>query len=87
MEKIAIVGLGCLLPKAHNPEEFWQNLIEEKDSTSLATVKEMAVDPQIYYDPVQGTRDKYYWMRGVYVRDFTFDPTGYRLPAEHLDAH
>ena len=38
VEKIAIIGLSCLFPDAHNPEEFWQNLTEEKDSTSSITI-------------------------------------------------
>ena len=49
MKKIAIVGLSCLLPGAKNPEEYWQNLIERKNSTSLATEEQMGVDANIFY--------------------------------------
>ena len=82
MEKIAIVGLSCLFPDAQNPEEFWQNLIAQKDSTSSATSAEMGVDPTIFYNPVKGTLDKTYSLQGGYVRNFQFDPSEYNLPTE-----
>ena len=86
MEKIAIIGLSCLFPDAETPEQYWQNLVEEKDSTSPATVEDMGVDPDIFYDPVKGRTDKSYCMQGGYIRDFEFDPNGYNIPPEFLDS-
>ncbi|MCP4537298.1 MAG: PfaB family protein [Chloroflexi bacterium] len=86
MEKIAIIGLSCLFPEAETPEQYWQNLVEKKDSTSLATIEEMGVDPDVFYDPVKGRTDKSYCMRGGYIRDFKFDPSGYNIPPEFLDS-
>ena len=34
-EPIAIVGLGCRLPGAANPEAFWQLLVEGRDAVSV----------------------------------------------------
>ncbi|MBD6614631.1 PfaB family protein [Komarekiella sp. 'clone 1'] len=82
MEKIAIIGLSCLFPDAQNPEEFWQNLIAQKDSTSSATSAEIGVDPTMFYHPVKGTPDKTYSLKGGYIRNFQFDPSEYNLPAE-----
>jgi acyl transferase domain-containing protein len=82
MEKIAIIGLSCLFPDAKTPEEFWQNLLGEKQSTSTATVEDFGVDPEIFYNSVKGTPDKTYSLKGGYIRDFEFDPSGYNLPAE-----
>ncbi len=84
MERIAVIGLSCLFPEAETPEQFWQNLVEQKDSTSRATAEEMGVDPEIFFDPAKGTADRYYCLRGGYIRDFDFDPTGYDVPAEFL---
>ncbi|MBW4499557.1 MAG: PfaB family protein [Scytonema hyalinum WJT4-NPBG1] len=86
MEKIAIVGFSCLFPDAKNPEEFWQNLIEQKDSTSSITAEEIGVDPQVFYDPAKGKPDKIYSLKGAFIRDFQFDPTGYKLPADFLQS-
>ena len=84
MEKIAIIGLSCLFPGAETPQQYWQNLIEQKDVTSLATAEEMGVDPNIFYSSHKGQTDKYYCTRGGYVRNFQFDPTGYKIAPDIL---
>ncbi len=85
MEKIAIIGLSCLFPDAETPEQYWQNLLAQKDSTSTATADQMGVDAEIFYAPSKGTQDRYYCIRGGYIRDFTFDSSGYKLPAKFID--
>ncbi len=87
MEKIAIIGLSCLFPDADNPKQFWENLITQKDSISLATAEQMGVDPEVFYDPVKGQTGKtgkYYCMKGGYIKNFQFDATGYRIAPEVL---
>jgi PfaB family protein len=87
MEKIAIIGLSCLFPDAQTPAQFWENLLVGKDSTSLATELQMGVNPDRFYDATQGKTvepGKYYCKRGGYIKDFQFDPTGYRLSPELL---
>lgn len=87
MEKIAIVGLSCLFPDAETPEQFWHNLVTEKDSVSVATEEQMGVDPELLYDPIKGRTaetGKYYCKRGGYIRNFKFDPTGYKISPELL---
>ncbi|GAA6619326.1 PfaB family protein [Scytonema sp. NUACC26] len=86
MEKIAIVGFSCLFPDAKNPEEFWQNLIQQKDSTSFVSTQELGVDPQVFYDPAKGQPDKFYSLQGGFIRNFQFDSTGYKLPGEFLQS-
>ncbi len=85
MDKIAIIGFSCLFPDAKNPEEFWHNLIQQKDSTVSASVEEMGVDPKIFYDSAKGKADKVYSLKGAFIRNFKFDATGYNLPAEFLE--
>ncbi|MBN3942171.1 PfaB family protein [Nostoc sp. NMS9] len=82
MEKIAIIALSCLFPDAKNPEEYWQNIVNQKDSTSSATVEEIGVDPTIFHNPVKGTPDKTYSLKGGYIRNFQFNPSEYYLPSE-----
>ncbi|BAY75450.1 beta-ketoacyl synthase HglC [Nostoc linckia NIES-25] len=86
MEKIAIIALSCLFPDAKNPEEFWQNIINKKESTSSATIQEFGVDPEIFHHPLKGTPDKTYSLKGGYIRNFEFDPSGYNLPPELLQS-
>ncbi|MEH2230105.1 MAG: PfaB family protein [Nostoc sp.] len=86
MEKIAIIALSCLFPDAKNPEEYWQNIVNQKDSTSSATVEEIGVDPTIFHNPVKGTPDKTYSLKGGYIRNFQFNPSEYNLPSEFVDS-
>ncbi|MBD2355308.1 polyketide synthase [Tolypothrix sp. FACHB-123] len=86
MEKIAIIGLSCLFPDAHNPEQFWNNLTEEKDATSTITVEDLGVDPTIFYDPIKGKPEKIYFLQGGFVRNFQFNPSEYNLPEELVES-
>ncbi|NMG05895.1 PfaB family protein [Brasilonema sp. UFV-L1] len=84
MEKIAIIGFSCLFPDAKNPDDFWHNLIQQKDSTSSVTAEEIGVDPQLFYDKVKGKSEKIYSLKGAFIRNFQFDANGYKLPADFL---
>ncbi|MFN7658517.1 MAG: polyketide synthase, partial [Dolichospermum sp.] len=86
MEKIAIIGLSCLFPDANNPEEFWQNLTQEKDSTSSLTVADWGIEPAIFYDNNKGTPEKFYFLKGGFIRNFEFDPSEYNLPASFVES-
>ena len=84
MAKIAIIGTSALFPGSSTPEEFWENLIQEKDLTGTASAEDFGVDPKLFFHPDKGIEDKTYSLRGGYIRDFQFDPHGYDLPADYL---
>ncbi|HEX4164567.1 MAG TPA: SDR family NAD(P)-dependent oxidoreductase [Bryobacteraceae bacterium] len=51
---IAIVGIGCRLPGANSPAEFWRNLIEGREAVAFASDEELAaagVDPALIENP------------------------------------
>lgn len=83
-EKIAIIGMGGLFPGSATLGQFWENLLQHKDLVSPTSTKEFGADPSVFYYDEKGTLDKCYALRGGYVRDFAFDPEGYRLPARLL---
>jgi PfaB family protein len=83
-EPIAITGMACLFPGASTLEDFWQNLVAGRDSTSAATAEQIGVDPALLYHPAKGQRDCYYALRGGFVRAPAFDPAGFRLPPHQL---
>jgi PfaB family protein len=67
-EKIAIIGMSCLFPGAADPDAFWQNLIEARNTTSQATADQFGVDPAIYFDPQRTHHDTTYFLRGGYIQ-------------------
>ncbi len=85
MENIAIVGVSCLMPGAETPDQFWDNLIEGRDLRSPVTAGEMGVNPDVFYSPDKGQADKFYCMKGAFVRGFDFDPGGYGIRPEYLE--
>ena len=84
MTKIAIIGTSGLFPGSSTPEEFWDNLMQGRDLTGMATDEDFGVDPELFYQPGKGVVDKCYSLRGGYIRDFRFDPNGYELAPELL---
>ena len=85
MEKLAIIGLSCLFPDAETPAAYWQNVLAQKDSRSEATADQMGVDPQTFYAPNAKSQDKYYCLKGGFIRNFNFNANGYRLPAADIE--
>ncbi len=84
MSKIAIIGTSGLFPGSSTPEEFWDNLMQEKDLTGLATAEDFGVEPEQFFENEKGIVDRCYSLRGGYIRDFKFDANGYHMPADYL---
>ncbi|GIU37412.1 eicosapentaenoate synthase subunit PfaC [Shewanella schlegeliana] len=81
--KIAIVGLATLYPDAKSPQEFWQNLLDKRDSRTTLTNEKLGANSSDYQG-VQGQSDRFYCDKGGYIENFCFDPSGYQLPSESL---
>ena len=70
-EKVAIIGMGCVFPGALDFTEYWQNIVEGKDS-----IKE--VEPEFwkleeFYDPDPSVPDKSYCKMGGQSGPVEFD--------------
>ena len=83
-QKIAIIGMSGLFPGSSTNEQFWENLMQEKDLISMANEDDFGVDPNKFYQSGKGVVDKTYSLRGGYIRDFEFDPNGYALAPDFL---
>ena len=59
--------------------------MHKKDLTGTATAEDFGVDPELFFQPDKGVEDKAYSLRGGYIREFQFDPSGYQLPADYLE--
>ncbi|MEE2750665.1 MAG: beta-ketoacyl synthase N-terminal-like domain-containing protein, partial [Myxococcota bacterium] len=83
---IAIVGLGCVLPRARSTQDFWDNVVKGVDCITEVPVERW--DSSLFYDPDRDVPDKTYANIGGFVRDFQFQPKNFRIPpkvAKHLD--
>ncbi|EDM45378.1 hypothetical protein SCB49_06212 [unidentified eubacterium SCB49] len=72
-EKIAIIGMSSLFPGSKTLQEFWNNLMDKKDLTGMATKDDFGADPELFYHKDKGTIDRCYSLRGGYIRDYTFN--------------
>ncbi|MGI2021996.1 beta-ketoacyl synthase N-terminal-like domain-containing protein [Shewanella glacialipiscicola] len=82
--KIAIVGLATLYPDADNPQTFWKNLLDKKDSRTQISREKLNANPADYQG-VQGLSDRFYCDKGGYIQHFQFDAKGYQLPESAFD--
>ncbi|WP_330148661.1 beta-ketoacyl synthase N-terminal-like domain-containing protein [Shewanella oncorhynchi] len=82
--KIAIVGLATQYPDADNPQTFWQNLLDKKDSRTKISREKLNANPADYQG-VQGQSDRFYCDKGGYIQHFEFDAKGYQLPESAFD--
>jgi len=81
--KIAIVGLASLYPDAKSSQEFWQNLLDKRDSRSTLTDAKLGASTT-EYQGVQGQSDRFYCDKGGYIQNFEFDANGYQLSKVQL---
>ena len=84
MQPVAVIGISTLFPEAATPKEFWENLLAGKDSRFEATEEQLGIEPARFFDPQKGSVDRYYCLKGGYIRDFIPDPEDFAIDPEHL---
>ncbi len=75
---IAIVGAGAIMPDARDAATFWQNLKAGKDS--ISEVPKTRWDPDVYWDPDPAAPDRSYSKIGGWVKEWDWNPVGWKLP-------
>jgi acyl transferase domain-containing protein/NAD(P)-dependent dehydrogenase (short-subunit alcohol dehydrogenase family)/acyl carrier protein len=81
---VAIVGMGCILPKAPNLRAFWANILNKVDAITEIPKERFNID--LYYDPDRKSRDKIYSRWGGFLGDVPFDPLRYGIPPNALSS-
>jgi acyl transferase domain-containing protein/NAD(P)-dependent dehydrogenase (short-subunit alcohol dehydrogenase family)/acyl carrier protein len=79
---VAIVGMGCLLPKAPNVRAFWANILNKVDAIGDIPKERFNVD--LYYDPDRKAKDKIHSRWGGFLDPVPFDPMRYGIPPAAL---
>jgi acyl transferase domain-containing protein/NAD(P)H-dependent flavin oxidoreductase YrpB (nitropropane dioxygenase family)/short-subunit dehydrogenase len=79
---VAVVGMGCLLPKAPDVLTYWNNILAKVDA--ITEVPADRWDWRLYYDAERGARDKVYSRWGGFLDEVPFDPMRYGMPPSTL---
>jgi acyl transferase domain-containing protein/acyl carrier protein len=74
----AIVGVSAILPDAPDAAAFWRNVTGGR--YSITDVGPERWDPELYYDPDPKASEKTYSKIGGWVREWEWDPFGWKLP-------
>ena len=64
MSKIAIIGISGLFPGSSTSEDFWNNLMGEKNLIGVANKGDFGRDPMSYFNENKGVPDKVYSVQG-----------------------
>ncbi|MEV5700260.1 beta-ketoacyl synthase N-terminal-like domain-containing protein [Streptomyces anthocyanicus] len=85
-EPIAIVGRGCVLPGALDPDGFWENVAAGRTSLTAAPEGRWRLPRHRVMGTVDDHLDRTWTDIGGYVEGFesVFDPEGFLLPPERI---
>ena len=81
---LAIVGIGCLFPKAGDLEAYWANLRDGVDA--ITEVPPSHWDPADYFDPDPASPDKVYAARGGFLGSVEIDPMEMGIAPRDIEA-
>src|SRR3954471_13181637 len=81
---LAIVGIGCLFPKADGPGAFWANIKRGVDC--VGAVPPTHWSPGDYFDADPKAPDRTYAARGASLDPVEFDPLAFGISPVDLEA-
>ncbi len=81
---LAIVGMGCLFPKANSADAYWANITNKVDG--ISDVPETHWRPEDYYDKNPEKRDHTYAKRGGFISKVDFNPMEYGISPRDIDS-
>ncbi len=79
---IAIIGIGVVLPKANDADEYWRNVLGKV--SVLREVPESRWDWKLYFDENPKQKDKVYSKWGGFLDEISFDPTRFGIPPKSM---
>ena len=82
-DKIAIIGAGCIFPRACTAESFWEMLQSGRDPKSPAPAQRW--NSEIYWDPQARGPWRSIERSGGFITDFELDPGRFRIPPRQLE--
>ncbi|WP_069169250.1 beta-ketoacyl synthase N-terminal-like domain-containing protein [Streptomyces griseus] len=87
-EPIAVVGRGCVLPGALDPDTFWENIAAGRTSLSAAPADRWRLPHRWAMGSVDDHLDRTWTDVGGYVEGFesVFDPSGFHIAPERISS-
>ncbi|WP_035496826.1 type I polyketide synthase [Citrifermentans bremense] len=82
--QLAIIGIGCLFPKAEDRDAYWANIADGIDAITEVPETHWPVDA--YYDENQKSPDRTYGRRGGFLSPVDFNPMEFNIPPNVLEA-
>ena len=76
--EIAIIGIGCMFPKAPSADRFWTNILTKVDA--IQEIPAGRWNWRDYFDSDPSARDKVYSRWGGFLDEMLFDPVQYAMP-------
>ena len=81
---LAIIGIGCLFPKADNSEAFWANIKEGVDA--VTDIPASHWKPEDYFDGDPASPDMTYAKRGAFLEPIEFNPLEFGIAPNNIEA-
>ncbi|MGN6367477.1 MAG: SDR family NAD(P)-dependent oxidoreductase [Phycisphaerae bacterium] len=81
---LAIVGIGCMFPKADNTEAYWANIKGGVDA--VTEIPESHWKPADYFDGDPSSPDMTYAKRGAFLEPVDFNPLEFGIAPNNLEA-
>jgi acyl transferase domain-containing protein/NAD(P)-dependent dehydrogenase (short-subunit alcohol dehydrogenase family) len=79
---IAIIGMGCVLPKANSVEQYWKNIVKGDSYVSKMPTSLWHLDS--FYSADKSAVEKTYTTDGAFIEGFEFPYLEYKLPPNTL---
>ncbi len=83
-EPLAIIGIGCLFPRAGNFHAFWANIRNRVDAVTPIPATHWR--PEDYLDNDPKSPDRVYVARGAFLEPVPFPPTEFGIAPNNLEA-
>ena len=81
---LAVVGIGCVFPKAKTLREYWANIKNATDA--IRDVPPSHWRPEDYFDKDPKKPDHVYAYKGGFLEPYDFDPAEFGLAPNTLEA-
>ena len=77
-DPIVVIGMGCVYPGAHSPEELWQNVLAGR--RYFRNAPDERLPKKDYFDSNKYAPGKTYCDKMAVITDWEFDPLEFRIP-------